>query len=224
MSDKNIPFLGSFLLTALLLTIIILTQFFYHPVTNFPPPGTPVPTQALQKIERGSKHPPYSTNPPSSGWYTESNLRTGIFTNPVSDEQIVEALTKGTVVISFNCQYKAVLPTNIPRLAEVEEEATSSQEISENNISDEPKKQTRQEGLAIIAQIREQNQVCGDLTSGLRKIVERLGEDGLILTPNPKLDNRIALVSWGVIDKFFFMDEERIIKFIQFYRGKKPTI
>src|SRR3989338_10256178 len=156
MYDKNIPFLGSFLLTALLLTVIILIQFFYHPVTNFPPPGTPVPTQALQKIERGSKHPPYSTNPPSSGWYTESNLRTGIFTNPVSDEQIVEALTKGTVVISFNCQYKAILPTTIPRIAENGQEATSGQEISENNISDDPKKKTRQEGLAIIAQIREQ--------------------------------------------------------------------
>jgi Protein of unknown function (DUF3105) len=46
-----------------------------------------------------------------------------------------------------------------------------------------------------------------------------LYSDKVILAPYPKMDTRIALTAWGRIDTFDDVDEQRIVRFIEAYRG-----
>ncbi len=59
---------------------------------------------------------------------------------------------------------------------------------------------------------------CPELVAQLAEIVERY--DGyVILAPYPDMESRIALTAWGRIDTFDAFDEQRIVRFIQAYRG-----
>lgn len=214
--------IGSPVVSILLVCLIVLLGFKLITFKSEELPGEAVPTISPQKISPGTKHPSYSTNPPSSGWYTESNLRDGIFTSSPTDEQIVEALTKGIVVISYNCMYKTESPTP-PAPKTPSEETSSSPQLAQPEASERPR-QTPEEVAAILAQIRQQNKLCGELTSGLRQIVEGKGVKNIILAPRGKLDTRIALAAWGRLDKFLWLDKERISRFIDAYRGKIPKL
>src|SRR3990167_2980720 len=92
--------------------VILVRLFFVKPVVS--PVGKLVLTQVPISGKPGDPHPTYSTNPPTSGFYTANTIREGFYTNPIRDEQIVSALHDGWVGIFYNCQYKAVLPTKIP--------------------------------------------------------------------------------------------------------------
>lgn len=59
---------------------------------------------------------------------------------------------------------------------------------------------------------------CHDLIATLEAIVSRY-PDRVILAPYPKMDVRIALTAWGRIDAFPDVDEQRIVRFIEAYRG-----
>jgi hypothetical protein len=60
---------------------------------------------------------------------------------------------------------------------------------------------------------------CADrVQAGLRAIVERY-PDHVILAPYPGLDRCIALTAWTRIDKFDELDERRVVRFIDAYRG-----
>ncbi len=61
-------------------------------------------------------------------------------------------------------------------------------------------------------------QGCPDLVEKLRAIVNRYGRQ-VILAPYPGMDKRIALTAWARIDKFDTLDEKRITRFIDAYRG-----
>ncbi len=59
---------------------------------------------------------------------------------------------------------------------------------------------------------------CDELVAKLRAIVSRY-PDRVILAPYPHMDTRIALTAWGRIDAFDEVDEGRIVRFIEAYRG-----
>jgi hypothetical protein len=60
---------------------------------------------------------------------------------------------------------------------------------------------------------------CADrVLVGLRAIVERY-PDHVLLAPYPGLDRCIALTAWTRIDKLDDLDERRIVRFIEAYRG-----
>lgn len=59
---------------------------------------------------------------------------------------------------------------------------------------------------------------CDDLIAELKAIVSRY-PDKVILAPYPQMDTRIALTAWGRIDTFDTVDEPRIVRFIEAYRG-----
>ncbi len=59
---------------------------------------------------------------------------------------------------------------------------------------------------------------CKALIPTLEAIVSRYS-DKVILAPYPQMDTRIALTAWGRIDTFDEVDEQRIVRFIQAYRG-----
>jgi Protein of unknown function (DUF3105) len=60
---------------------------------------------------------------------------------------------------------------------------------------------------------------CADqVQSGLRAIVDRY-PDHVVLAPYPTLDRCIALTAWTRIDKMDELDESRVVRFIEAYRG-----
>ncbi|MBI3952712.1 MAG: DUF3105 domain-containing protein [Candidatus Doudnabacteria bacterium] len=70
---------------------------------NFP--GQAFENQGGEHIPQGSKeHAPYNSNPPTSGphWPQEANW--GIYSLPLSDEQVVHNLEHGGVWISYNSE------------------------------------------------------------------------------------------------------------------------
>lgn len=59
---------------------------------------------------------------------------------------------------------------------------------------------------------------CPGLVEKLEKIVQ--GYDKfVILAPYPDMDHRIALTAWTRIDKFNDFDENRVVRFIEAYKG-----
>lgn len=52
----------------------------------------------------------------------------------------------------------------------------------------------------------------------LKKIVERYKNEKVILAPRTTNDSLIALIAWGRLDKFNYLDEARIIRFIKAYK------
>lgn len=66
-------------------------------------PGEAVMTLGNTHVEPGAQHPPYNSNPPTSGWHYNNLARWGIHTEPVEDELQVHNLEDGGVVIQYNC-------------------------------------------------------------------------------------------------------------------------
>ena len=60
---------------------------------------------------------------------------------------------------------------------------------------------------------------CADqVQAGLRAIADRY-PDHVVLAPYPTLDRCIALTAWTRIDKMDELDERRVVRFIEAYRG-----
>jgi hypothetical protein len=59
---------------------------------------------------------------------------------------------------------------------------------------------------------------CPDLVEKLRAIVQRY-DRFVILAPYPTMKSRIALTAWTRIDTLDDVDERRIVRFIEAYRG-----
>jgi hypothetical protein len=60
---------------------------------------------------------------------------------------------------------------------------------------------------------------CADrVQAGLRALVERY-PDRVVMAPYPGLDRCIALTAWTRIDKLDELDERRVVRFIEAYRG-----
>ncbi|GAB4518883.1 MAG: hypothetical protein Kow0047_30300 [Anaerolineae bacterium] len=70
---------------------------------NRPLPGESVPIQGAQHIAFGASHPPYNSDPPTSGWHYDTPLQAGFHDEPAPDEQLVHNLEHGHVVISYDC-------------------------------------------------------------------------------------------------------------------------
>jgi len=61
-------------------------------------------------------------------------------------------------------------------------------------------------------------QSCPDFVASLKSIVLRYNTQ-VILAPYPGMDSPIALTAWTRIDKLTEVDEKRIVRFIEAYRG-----
>lgn len=65
---------------------------------------TPVqdfPTQGGTHIAPSEAHPPYNSNPPTSGWHWANPQDWGIYTTPQVQEQLVHNLEHGGIVIQY---------------------------------------------------------------------------------------------------------------------------
>lgn len=209
MSDSKTTLVGSPLLTFVLILSLILTVYLEHTYKSPHTPGTILTTLPALKIARGEKHDKYPTNPPTSGWYYESNLHDGIYSSKIADEEIVSALVKGKIVIIFNCQYKS-------------KQATPSPQPSDIGRSGAPAVQSVEDKTNIVRQINEQNKNCGETNAKIKSILDNKGTKDILFVPYPTLDTRIAILAYGIWDKMFWLDEDRINQFIDAYRGVKP--
>jgi hypothetical protein len=68
-----------------------------------PAPGVAVAIQGQQHIDDGASHPPYNSDPPTSGWHYVEPADAGYYEEPLEDEQLIHNLEHGHVVISYDC-------------------------------------------------------------------------------------------------------------------------
>ncbi|MBI4639249.1 MAG: DUF3105 domain-containing protein [Candidatus Tectomicrobia bacterium] len=66
-------------------------------------PGQFIPSQGDDHVRPGQSHPPYNTNPPTSGWHYEGTARWGIHASPIPDELQVHNLEHGGIMVQYNC-------------------------------------------------------------------------------------------------------------------------
>lgn len=78
--------------------------------------GEVISDQGTTHIKEGETHPPYNSNPPTSGWHYDNPIEWGVYKNELVQERLVHNLEHGGVVI----QYKPTLaPAIIAKLEEL---------------------------------------------------------------------------------------------------------
>lgn len=58
--------------------------------------------QGRDHIANGATHPPYNSNPPSSGSHYAAAARGGFYEEPLSDEQVIHSLEHGDIWIAYH--------------------------------------------------------------------------------------------------------------------------
>ena len=65
-------------------------------------PGQPFENQGQEHIAQGSTdHPPYNSNPPTSGWHWPQPANWGAYDSTIPDEQLIHNLEHGGIWISY---------------------------------------------------------------------------------------------------------------------------
>lgn len=70
-------------------------------VENLDQIGQVYDNQGQDHIAPGEEHPPYNSNPPTSGWHWVQAASWGIYNKPLIDEQAVHNLEHGGIWISY---------------------------------------------------------------------------------------------------------------------------
>jgi|SRR3989338_7866884 len=78
------------------------TQYKVGPVDeNLAEVGEAFENQGQEHIKNGDPHPPYNSNPPTSGWHYVVPASWGVYNRPLVDEQAVHNLEHGGIWISY---------------------------------------------------------------------------------------------------------------------------
>lgn len=82
-------------------------------------PGQPVPLQGNTHIQSpGSPHPPYNSDPPTSGPHVNYIVKWGIHKVPITREIQVHNLEDGGVIMQYNCNNCAELVSKLEAIAQ----------------------------------------------------------------------------------------------------------
>ncbi|KKU11348.1 MAG: hypothetical protein UX17_C0081G0006 [Parcubacteria group bacterium GW2011_GWC2_45_7] len=128
--------------------------------------GTAVSAMGREHIAMGATHPPYNSNPPTSGWHYGQAADWGFYDRELPDEQVIHNLEHGGVWIAYK-------------------------DIDEST-------QLKLQELA------------------------RRYPGSVIVTHRPGNDAKIALASWGRLDKLDNFDEGRMVQFIRDNKNRSP--
>lgn len=82
-----------------------------------PKPGLPVAGQGRTHIALGAPHPPYNSNPPTSGWMTDQTAPWGMHTTRFPDETLVHNLEHGGIWVSYKNSEDEALMDSLVALA-----------------------------------------------------------------------------------------------------------
>lgn len=108
---------GQFLIAALIVTSAGCTA---PDTSTLPATGACGAVQSFASLGQehigvGQAHPPYNSNPPTSGWHYDTPQREGVFTTQQIQEQILHNLEHGFV----NLQYKDLNGPEVQRLTDL---------------------------------------------------------------------------------------------------------
>ena len=70
-------------------------------VQNLDAIGQVFENQGQEHIKVGASHPPYNSNPPTSGWHYSQPAKWGVHSKPLADEQAIHNLEHGGIWISY---------------------------------------------------------------------------------------------------------------------------
>ncbi len=90
-------------LGVLALALVVIFSSRALPSVSTPPPGELIADQGRDHVKPGDTHPPYNSNPPTSGWHYDVSDKPGVYDSPLPDEELVHSLEHGYVIISYNC-------------------------------------------------------------------------------------------------------------------------
>ena len=156
-----------------------------------PPLGTKIADLGRGHVPIGEKVD-YNSNPPTSGPHYEDWVRSGVYTEPKDDRNLVHSLEHGYVIMHYRCN-----------LGKTSQEATAS-------------------ALATPSGKLDSQSECDQRKSQLETIYEKKGKKKLIVVVRPNLDTNFALTAWSYIDKFDNFDKASIEKFIDAHLNNGP--
>jgi hypothetical protein len=141
---------------------VVVGYFAYRAAADLP--GVQFPDQGNRHLASALEpHPPYNSDPPTSGPHLSYLAPWGIHTRPIAPQLQVHNLEDGGVLVQYSCD-------------------------------------------------------CPELVEQLAGIVRRY-DRFVILAPYPTMTSRIALTAWTRLDTLEELDEKRIVRFIEAYRG-----
>lgn len=79
--------------------------------------GEQIPGQGQAHVRLGQPHPPYNSNPPTSGWHTPQEARWGGHRTEIPDEVVLHNLEHGGIWISYRDPGDAALIEKLEALA-----------------------------------------------------------------------------------------------------------
>lgn len=85
-----------------LVLIIAGAAIFFLAGTKEAPTAKAYAIQGTQHIGEGESHPPYNSNPPTSGWHYGTAAPWGVHERELPDEQVVHNLEHGGIWISYH--------------------------------------------------------------------------------------------------------------------------
>lgn len=96
---RYLPWVGG----GLLLIVLLVGGILLAQPSSAGSPGQYFPSQGQEHIDIGASHPPYNSDPPTSGWHYPEPVRAGFYEEPQADEYLVHNLEHGHIVISYDC-------------------------------------------------------------------------------------------------------------------------
>ena len=191
-----------------LIFTIVLVWLFVE--SSKPLPGTKTADEGRGHVPLGEEVK-YVTNPPTSGKHYEDWTRSGVYSSPKDDRNLVHSLEHGYVIMSYNCDHTEVSSSKflVSPVYAHEEDSQASDSVLIASAS------------AILSQ-NFQSDSCQKLVKQLIEIYNKKGKTRLIIIPRPSLDTRVALTAWSYIDKFDKFDKARIEKFIDAHLNQGP--
>lgn len=182
-------------------------------------PGQKVADQGREHVATGTKVD-YNSNPPTSGPHYADWVRSGIYTEPKDDRNLVHSLEHGYVIMSYNCGGK------------ISNKEWFIGKVSAHGLDEEVFEATREASGTSSATLGGEfnSEECHKLVDQLIQVYEKKGKRKLIIVPRPNLDARVALTAWTYIDKFdpstssglSASEMERVERFIDAHRDQGP--
>lgn len=204
-----------------LVSVILLIVFLRWLLSPAGAVGESVPIQGRDHIKVGESHPPYNSNPPTSGPHYENPVSAGVYESEYPDEALIHSLEHGYVIVSYNCGVRESGMMNQESRVGFLSLVNSS--VSGGSIAlahgDE---NTATPSFEASSAASTQDDDCHQLVDSLRALAEKLRLWKLIVVPRSQNDTRLALTAWGRIDKFGALEPKRIERFVKLYRDQGP--
>ena len=208
-----------------IILVILLGWLFME--SSKPLPGEKIKDEGRGHVEIGTQVD-YNSNPPTSGKHYADWVRSGFYSEPKDDRNLVHSLEHGYVIMSYNCDKKVTLERHpeldsgslkwIPAFAGM----TLVTNVYAHGIEEVATESAQTQSTSSALPTAFSSEDCHKLVDQLISIYEKKGKTRLIVVPRPNLDSRIALTAWGYLDKFDTFDQSRVEEFIGAHLNQGP--